>query len=213
MKKIVLLTAAFTITLAGAALAQDKKSNAEYISIGPVIGFSHNWVSNMYGSNKLNAGGYIGAGLVYSKDPHWAWGGQVTFSKEGYRVGDPINNISTGIPVYLRIPLRAYYFFGNYGDDIRPKVYLGPSFGIKLAESDDTRGGDVLNAQNIGPCRTFEAGINAGVGMDVRVKKGVWFDTDLGYTQGLTDAVKDPAGTYNTSQNLAISFGLLFGIR
>lgn len=210
MKNKVLLAAAIAIAFSTQAQAQTSE-RSQYISLGPVVGISHNWVSNLPGTNKFNATGYIGLGLVYSKDAHWGWGAQANVSWEGYRIADADGNISTGTPIYLRIPLRAYYFFGDYKDLIRPKVYLGPSIGFKLGETDEMKGGD-FTAQNVGTFRTLDIGLNAGVGLNVRLKKAVWLNTDLGYYQGLTDAVDDPAGKYNTQQNLALSLGVLLGI-
>jgi outer membrane protein W len=208
MRKILFLSIALLVLSAGIAPAQ-----IEYTSIGPVAGFGHNWVSNLFGMNRFNASPYLGVGLVYARDAHWGYGGQAEFSWEGYRVADQAGNISVATPMYLRVPLRVYYFFGDYKNAVRPKVYLGPSFGLKLSEQDAMRGGDVLASDDIGTFRTFDFGLNGGVGLNVRLNKGVWLNTDLGYYQGLTDAVKDPAGKYNTNQNLALSAGILFGIK
>ena len=60
--------------------------------------------------------------------------------------------------------------------------------------------------------RMFDAGVNAGAGVNIRLMKATWLNLDIGYYQGLTDAVREAAGNYNTNQNLGINAGVLFGL-
>lgn len=117
MKKLVLIAA--VLVIAKSAFAQSKV--VEYASLGPVIGFGNNWVSNMPGTNKFNASGFAGASLVYAKDAHWGYGAEALLSLEGYRVADAAGNIAAANPVYLRLPLHVYYFFGDYQSLVRIK--------------------------------------------------------------------------------------------
>ncbi|HXS35489.1 MAG TPA: porin family protein [Flavipsychrobacter sp.] len=208
MKRILLLAT----TIMFATVPQ---SFAQYISLGPVGGFGTSWVGNMPGTTKFQPSGYLGVGLIYAKNVHWGWGGQLQVSSEGYRKEDMMGDISMVNPVYLRLPLRAYYFFGKQNDNIRPKLYLGPSFGLKLAESSSMSPyySDAYIPGASNDFRTFDFGLNAGAGVNIRLVRATWLNLDLGYYQGLTDAVKDPSGNYNVNHNLALNVGVLFGIK
>lgn len=214
MRKVLLMIMALTMFHV-AAEAQDakKKSDAQYLSLGPVAGIGLNWVSNMGGSGKAMPSGNLGIGLIYAKNEHWGFGGQLTVSAEGYDVMYNGNEMKA-VPLYLRMPLRAYYFFGDYKNTVRPKVYLGPSFAAKLSENDymANRFSDVAAYNNTGTIRPFDIGINAGAGLNFKLAHATWLNLDLGYTQGLLDVVDDPAKHYNTNQNLAVNAGILFGL-
>ena len=62
--------------------------------------------------------------------------------------------------------------------------------------------------------RTFDWGLDAGAGVNVRLARATWLNMDLGYYQGLMDAVKnDAAGNMNMNENLRFNIGVLFGLR
>lgn len=214
MKKVLFIAAILTAFQAS-SFAQEtaRKSNTQYLSLGPVAGVGLNWVSNMAGSSKGMVATNFGIGLIYAKDDHWGWGGQLVASAEGYNVSYNGTTVKA-MPLYLRMPLRAYYFFGDYKDVVRPKIYLGPSLAVKLSENDDfpNHYTDAAIYNNTGMFRTFDLGINAGAGVNIKVSKATWLNLDLGYTQGLMDVVDDPASHYNTNQNLAFNAGVLFGL-
>jgi hypothetical protein len=220
MKKVFVFTAAVLMAASARTMAQSSTtsatthSNSEYISIGPVAGFGDNWVSNLGATARFQPSGYVGIGLVYARNEHWGWGGQVQLSAEGYNVKDGNGYTASSTPLYIRVPLRGYYFFGDYRNTVRPKIYLGPSFGFKVGESDNGyNGADQAMAANLGTFRSFDLGVNVGAGVNIKLAKSVWLNMDLGYTQGVLDAIKDDAGKYNTNQNLAFNAGILFGIK
>ena len=219
MKKLILIAMGM-IVLQNTSNAQNEKKVmavktpiAEYVSIGPVGGFGCSWVSNMGGTNRFNPAGNIGIGLVYARNEHWGWGTQLTLSSEGYSVDYNKYN-AYSMPLYLRLPVRVYYFFGDFRNTVRPKLYLGPQIGYKVAENDNLNGyySDVAMARNTGNFRTYDFGINGGAGLNVKLANATWLNLDLNYYQGLTDAVKDAAGNSNMNINLGFNAGLLFGI-
>ena len=118
------------------------------------------------------------------------------------------------MPLYLRMPLRAYYFFGDFKNTVSPTVYLGPSLAFKMSENDNmpARDQDNFINRNSGQFNTFDLGLNAGVGVNIKMGRVLWLNLDLAYTQGILDAVDDPAGNYSTNMNLRFSAGLLFGL-
>ncbi len=191
-----------------------KNKRPHYLSLGPVLGFGHSWVSNMGGTMRFMPSGSIGVGMVYAKHEHWGWGAQLSFTSEGYYTNYNGFN-AMGVPGYLRMPVRAYYFFGDYKNIVRPKVYLGPSIGVKLMEQ-TTRdnvvaGHDML--LHTGDFRTLDFGLNAGAGVNIQLAKGTWLNLDLGYYHGLTDVLDDPAAMNIMNRNLGINAGILFGLR
>ena len=184
------------------------------VFVGPVIGAGNSWVGNLPGDVQFKSTGYVGVSLIELPSHHWGWGGQVTLSSEGYAVND-LGGLQTIKPLYLRVPVRAYYFFGNRHDWLRPNLYLGPSFGLKLAEYATVSNAyyDNYMAHTSSNFRTFDLGINGGGGLDFRVARHAWLNLDLGFYAGLSDAVKDADNTYNPNHNMTGSIGLLFDIR
>ena len=220
MKKVLLFTtglllAIFTRTTAQTQVTVETWKPAEtQVFFGPVAGFGNSWVNNLPGNIMFKSSGYAGIGLIELSGRHWGWGGQLTLSSEGYAVND-LGGLQTIKPLYLRVPVRAYYFFGRRSDWIRPNLYLGPSFGLKMAEYYTVSNTyyDNYMAHNSSYFRTFDAGINGGAGLDFRLARRTWLNLDLGFYQGLTDAVKDPDNTYNPNHDMDISLSLLFDLR
>jgi hypothetical protein len=212
MKKVLLLVTGLFLSVF--------QSKAQYISLGPVAGFGHSWVSNLTGTDRFKASPYLGIGMVYSKDVHWGWGGELAVSHEGYKADMGMNTVTVN-PVYLRLPLRAYYFFGPYKSHIRPKVYLGPSFGFKVDEVQYMNGNRLSNSDVIATTynmhsdmfNSFDVGLNTGAGVNVRLMPGTWLNMDLGYNLGFLDAVDNTANTNNMNQNIRLNVGVLFGLK
>ncbi len=214
MKKTLLLAAIAMIGLGANAQETTKKKNeAQYLSIGPVAGVGMNWVSGLPGSSKAMLSTNFGLGMIYAKNEHWGFGGQLMVSAEGYDF-DYGGHEFKAMPLYLRMPLRAYYFFGDFKNTVRPKVYIGPSLAVKLSENDNmpARNMDNFINRNSGEFNPFDLGINAGGGVNIKMSRSIWLNLDVAYTQGLLDAVNDPAGNYNTNMNLGFGAGLLFGL-
>lgn len=197
----------------------------KYISIGPVVGFNHTGVTNGEMNNtvdiqsKFNPNFHAGISLIYSKNEHWGFGGQLLFSQEGFKkeFSDKRLNIPFNIPFegsykasYIRIPLRAYYFFGDYKSKIRPKVYAGPSIGIKVMDERLP----VIGLTDL-EMSILDLGLQAGVGVNIALSKATWLNLDLNYTQGLLDVLNSPSlkTGYNMNQNLGFQVGVLFGLK
>lgn len=227
MKKIALFTTGLILAIS-TANAQDmvvqkekavKTPGPSYWSIGPTLGFGHSWMSNMSDQN-FKPTANIGLAVIYSRDEHWGWGADLAASAEGYdmdyTMGSRVYNANI-TPVYLRLTPKAYYFFGEYGDVVRPKVYLGPSVAYKLGEDQSVSvstwpngdavprtvypgGADVFN--------DFDLGVNVGAGANVRLASHTWLNLDLGYTHGLIDVTD----MNNMNRNLKINAGLMFGL-
>lgn len=206
-----------TLALMGTttAFGQDTDTKNSYFSIGPVAGVGHSWMSDM-NDQTFKPSAYLGVGMLYSKDAHWGFGGLVTASHEGfsqkvYKFGNEyVNSID---PTYLRATPRVYYFFGDYGDNVRPKLYVGPSVGVKVAEDNYinepapmTDGiymmpeGDVFN--------TVDFGANVGAGANIKLSRVVWLNLDADYYHGFTNATI----FNNKNRSVRANVGVLFGI-
>lgn len=201
--------------LAGAALIAFASVNAQNLSLGPTAGFGHSWDNGDFGNDankKFHASPNIGAKVVYSFVSNWGISADVRFSSEGATVKNEDNEELILRSNYIRIPLQGIYFFGKYGNAIRPKVSLGPSFGFmvggkttyyedgdKISESDSK---DRVNG--------FDVGLTAAAGANFRLSPNVWLNTDLAYYHGFVDVSKTTISARN--RNIGINVGVLFGI-
>ncbi len=217
MKKIVFILLACLVTIAVFAGPGKKASLRSHISLGPVVSLGHSWIhdANVNG-NKFKFAPAAGIGLVYSTDEHLGFGAQLLVSHEGFRHEFP-TPVATGIrtvnPVYLRLPLHIIYFFGKYGDRVRPKIYAGPSLAYKVDErhyygSDEAK---ALLSPYSQPklYKDFDAGISIGAGANVRLSSATWLNLDAGYYHGLASAVE---GYGFKNRNLRLNVGLMWGL-
>jgi len=176
------------------------------ISVGPVAGFGHTWISNVEGKTRYKPSGNFGAQLYYSATEHIGIGAALLYSIEG---GE--NRISgstyTARLNYLRLPIQAAYFFGNYGDRVRPKLAFGPSIGFLVG------GKQMLNTSESGvgdDYKSIDFGFQANGGVHYRIVSGVWLTMDVGFYQGLTDVTENISK--NRNRNIGFNAGLAFGI-
>ena len=201
----------FKTILAFAFLAFAASVQAQNISIGPTVGIQHSWISADLpesSMNTLHMGFNGGIALVYSTESHFGLGGDLKYSQEGVSIQSELAGIKTVTDwntSYLRIPLRLIYFFGEYGNAFRPKVFAGPTMGLLLSsKSQDI---DVKDTTN-----DFDLGVHAGVGLNIRIWERIWLNTDITYTQGLSDVtVSDTDKITNHNGNVGLNAGLLFG--
>lgn len=198
MKKCVLFS--FSLLFSVCLLAQSN------IAAGPVAGFGHSWISNVDGKTRYKPSGNFGAQLYYSATPNVGIGAALLYSIEG---GE--NRISgstyTARLNYLRLPIQAIYFFGQYGDRVRPKIAFGPSVGFMVG------GKQMLNTSETGVSddyKSIDFGFQANAGIHYRLVSGVWLTMDMGYYQGLTDVSE--AVLKNRNRNLGFNLGLAFGV-
>jgi|GEM_PF-734491 len=218
MKKKMIGIIALSLIVSTSVFAQDamakKTTKSKYTSIGPVVGMGHSWVSGM--TNTFKPSAYLGAGILYSRYEHWGFGGLLTashegYSKEVYRFGNTY--VNTIDPTYLRFTPRAYYFFGDYGNNVRPKIYAGPSVAYKVVEDqyiEEPRGfyeltytrptGEVFNS--------WDFGVNAGAGVNIKVAKYMWLNLDADYYHGLLNVTNAD----NKNRTLRANAGLMIGI-
>lgn len=192
------------------------RRGTSYISLGPVGGFGHSWTSNM--NNRFKPSAHLGIAMIYSRFEHWGWGTELTASHEGYSTLTGVNGTEQTIsydPTYLRMTPKAYYFFGDYGDNIRPKIYLGPSVAYKLAEDRYVRGpgGTEVQYMNTGSTmiNDWDLGVDAGAGVNIKVAPYTWLNLDADYYHGLLDVTR-MNGINNMNRSLRANVGVMIGI-
>lgn len=201
----------FKIILTIAFLAAIINVQAQNFSIGPSVGFQHSWISSELSdssSHTIHPGFNVGLSLVYSDESHFGLGADLKYSMEGTSIKTDVLNVQTVTDwntTYIRLPLRVIYFFGQYGNSIRPKIFAGPTLGALLSsKSEDVDVKDLTNS--------FDVGVHGGVGLNIRLLQKIWLNTDVTYTQGLSDVTQsDFDDTKNHNGNLAVNAGLLFG--
>ena len=140
---------------------------AQYMSLGPSVGGGISWLT--YPDESFDQSPRFtwnaGATFVYSTESHLGFGADLKFSQEGtstsYDVlGTQYDN--TLCLNYLRLPLRAIYFFGDYGQSVRPKIFLGPTLGILLSANNSVDPGESVDVKD--SFNTVDVGVHIGAG-------------------------------------------------
>jgi hypothetical protein len=168
-------------------------------SIGPTVGASHAFLIP-YKSWQFNPQWTAGLSWIYSPYEHFGLGGDVRYSAEGGKL-----NLEPGTTTirldYLRVPIKAMYFFNGVEDNIRPKVTLGPSVGFLV---------DELNTEPV-PANKVDFGVNASAGFNYRMMENLWLNVDVNYYQGLIK-IREAGSTKELNGNLGLQLGVLVGL-
>lgn len=189
-------------------------------SIGPEVGVNFSkWGSDADDSD-YKTGLLAGAFVTYSIQNTYGFSAKVLFSQKGaaYTLSAPGDDTDVKAQLnYIEIPITARVFFNREGT-IRPNVFLGPSFGFLTGAKVKVEDGDYENYEDIDDnidsykdvYNTFDLGIAAGLGLNIKVGEEMYFIIDARYTYGLTDIAK--GGSDVNNQAVAVSAGLSFGI-
>jgi len=188
-----------------------KMVSAQFFSIGPSAGLQHTWISDLDENAKtaLHPGFNGGASMVFSTESHWGLGADLKYSLEGSKLkSDSLNLTTKWNTSYLRLPIRGIYFFGDYGNSVRPKVFLGPTLGYLLSSKFE-------NTDFKSTTSSFDIGVHGGVGLNFKLMEAIWLNTDVTYTKGFLDVTQDTelSNANNLNGNVAINVGVLFGLR
>jgi hypothetical protein len=186
---------------------------AQNLSIGLIGGVGHSWTSvdRVTTSDTRLHGTYnIGGRLVYSFESNWGISGDVKFSSEGQTVGTSNKNKTAYRANYIRIPLQGIYFFGKFGDRVRPKVSLGPSFGILAGGKIKTfaDGDKIASVKTKDYWKSFDYGVTLAAGGNVRIAPATWLNLDLSYYHGLADVTE--VGPDGSNRNIGVNVGVTF---
>ena len=199
MKKLIIVIA---ITLVAFNM------EAQNLSFGPTAGFGHSWNNADIGTADKSFHAYynIGGRLVYSFVTRWGISGDLKFSSEGQTIKSEGSKIVARAN-YIRVPLQGIYFFGKFGDRVRPKISIGPSFGF-LVGGKSTNGINNTETKTKDYWNNFDFGFTGAVGGNVRIADATWLNLDVAYYHGFTDAAKFSGDAKN--RNIGINVGVTF---
>ena len=207
-----------TILFIAIFMASISKLNAQTFSIGPTAGFGHSWITNYSDRTKFNAAWNAGLSFIYSTKTNFGIGVDIKYSAEGikndYSVEGPADGLITVTNTlnanYIRVPFKLIYFFGKYGNAVRPKLYVGPDFGFFVG------GKSVLDYGNVKyDTKEFIKGFDFGgivaAGLNFRLAPATWLNTDIAYYNGFINVSKDDNNNHN--KNLQLNIGLLVSLK
>jgi hypothetical protein len=200
MKKIILSALLF---LGVHAFAQNNNTivpvppiEQSKLSIGFMGGYGHSFIMP-YQNYTFNSSWEAGLSSTYSNWAHWALGFDITYSSEGSSLKVSDQTYKTQLD-YIRVPMRAIYFFKDYEDDFRPKITLGPTLGF------------LVNEVNSTGASAFDLGGSVSLGFNYRLMRAVWLTADVNYYQGFLDVYSDNS-LNDMNGNARINLGLSFG--
>ncbi|WP_018345186.1 porin family protein [Cytophaga aurantiaca] len=209
------------ILLSGILLLGVLAANAQRTSIGVTAGYGTAWLSDTDEDVTFNPAWNLGATLVYSTDTHWGFGADVKYSREGLRFTNPGSGPYNGQTIttkvgsdYIRVPIRAIYFFNKNDHAFRPNVSLGPSFGFLTGGQIRTLDGDknlIYKSPVNDSFKAFDFGLQGTIGASYMVSDGLWLSADVVYYHGFIQQNKNGSNNMMNS-NLGINLGLRFGI-
>jgi len=192
------------VTFSAAFSQAEPGEKNKTFSLGPAIGFGHTGIRNTVGTDIFKPNWSAGVIFNYSSQSHWGFAADVLWSMEGARVQSSGDEIDLTLQ-YIRVPLKVAYYFGDFEDDFRPKITLGPSMGFLIdgdSDSDSYGTTDVTSFYN-----KFDIGVNASLGFNWKLATNMWLNTDLNYYTGFTDI---RTNQYNS--HFGLQLGLAFGL-
>lgn len=201
MKKFLLLL------VISSGLFVNAKAQSKF-SIGPNAGVGMSWISND-GDAKAKLAGNVGLSTVYSATEHFGLGLDLKYSFEG--VKSKTDNSSLDMN-YVRIPLKAIYFFNGYGDKLRPKIAIGPSFGFLTSAKAKDGSGPSVDVKEI--FNSFDLGVTAAAGLNYKLVSNTWLNLDVSYLHGISDIIKNNTSGSDAShnRNIQLNVGVNFGL-
>ncbi|HET9055043.1 MAG TPA: porin family protein [Cyclobacteriaceae bacterium] len=210
------LLSVFGLALSVAVVAQESDRTW---SIGPEVGASFSKHGMDADDSDYKAGLAAGGFVTYSIRNTYGFTAKVLFNQKGGQSdgGELKEQLN-----YIEIPVLARLFFNREGT-VRPNVFFGPSFGFLTGAKWKVGDGDYENVEDIegdlfdevdsykDMYNTFDFGLGAGLGVNIKVGDEMYFVIDARYTYGFSDIYRRASGTVN-NQNVAVTAGLSFGI-
>lgn len=187
-------------------IVTNQKLSGQYVTFGRAFSFGDAFITDKDVKHGFLLSLTGGLSITYADNEHYGFAADVVYATEGSNsktaglAGDIQNKIKLG---YIRIPLKYIRFLGEYGDPIRPKIFVGPSFGyLVLAET---------NRDNtIGEFNKFDMGLHIGVGANKIICDRIWLNTDITYTQGILDITKQTFDNNEINLNGSVRFNISF---
>lgn len=220
MKKMIFRVSGLTLVALLLTIGVYAQSDRVW-SIGPEVGASFSKHGMDADDSDYKAGLVAGGFITYSIKNTYGFTAKVLFHQKGEQQNDGDFKEQLN---YIEIPVLARFFFNREGT-VRPNVFVGPSFGFLTGAKVKIGDGDYENVEDLDfdgnpfegvdsykdVYNTFDFGLGAGLGLNIRVAEEMYFIIDARYTYGFTDIYKESSGTFN-NQNVAVTAGLSFGI-
>ncbi len=230
MKNLLILLVVLLQTNMSKAQAQQQTADqsANYFTIGPRVGVNFTDFKGVDAESKTGAN--AGILFVYSFQEHFGVSSGIFYSMEGAKYTTTTS--SNGIVIesknkfnlsYIRVPVLASVFFGQYGDKVRPKISLGPCIGFLVgaenkSETTTTEGSVTSTSTATTKVKdnftSTDFGAVVAAGLNIRLMERTWLNFDVDYYMGAVD-IRDvqPSGTdalknNGFSVNLGVGFGL-----
>jgi len=205
------------LLFAGTAMAQDKnnagapKATASNFSIGVKGGTQFSSFSRFAPVN-ARIGWNAGLTMTYSAWEHWGLGGDVLYTRTGgyysadRPTGDTRHTVRTD---YVRFVPKVTYFFMDLDDAIRPKLFVGPNFGVLTMARDKNRNWNLYDEY-----RPVEFGVTVGTGFNWRMARAIWLNVDVEYLVGISriNSIRTYDPYHLRTNSLSASVGVAFGI-
>ena len=175
--------------------------SAQTLSIGPMIGgnvSTFTSISNNKGLIGLSLGGFAN----YSVNDHFGLGLKVMYAQLGTAFDANSEHLRLH---YVQVPITAVYYFGEAGNQFRPKVFAG-IYLAPLIKATNKNGDKLLGTDGKSAYNNFDFGGLIGAGFNYRIQSRTWLNVDAGLTRGLTDVTK------NTLNYQNIAFGINVGV-
>ena len=181
-------------------IAYIPNSIGQKLSIGPMAGVNISSISDVDNSKSLTG---LNAGLFlnYSVNENLGFGLKGLFSQLGTGVENTDNHTRLN---YIQLPLSVVYFFGERGNTIRPKVFIGPYLGF-LMSAQDQDGKDLPD--NL--FNSTDLGGQIGAGFNYSFKNRSWLNFDLGYSTSLVNITNHASFDYR-NRSFFVSLGYSF---
>lgn len=202
MKKILMIAAVCTFS---AAFSQEAPGAAtKTFSIGPAVGFGHTGLRKTSGTDIFKPSWNAGIIINYSNREHVGFAADVLWSMEGARVTNDGSETDLTLQ-YIRVPLKFAYFFGDFENDFRPKITVGPSMGFLLHARNDSEDFGISTVTSY--YNTFDIGVNASIGFNWKLGTNVWLNTDFNYYTAFMP-VRNSLYNSNFGARVGLAFGL-----
>jgi outer membrane protein W len=197
-------------------------STAQNLSMGKTASIGQSWLSTQQdmvsGFNNKEMHLSYGAGLkmVYSFNPNWGISSDLRFSSEGATFStETPDDVERRYRInYIRHSMQGTYFFGDYGNRVRPKLSVGPQVGLFAGGKSKVKNTveNVPEVKSKNMFTTWDAGVVGAAGANIRLMPNTWLNMDVSYYHGLVDINDTPSDNEIHNRSLLFNIGVLYGM-
>lgn len=205
--KLIFLFGSILLSIAG---------SAQTTCVGFTAGTGLSWISNITPAGQKAAPAIavnFGATIIYNTDGKLGFSGDVLFSSEGTDYSNTTIQPTSKTKFnseYIRVPLKAIYYFNAYRNKIRPSVFAGPDIGFLTGGKIFTRytNGYVVREYVNNVFKHYDVGVIAGGGLSFSLGDDLWLNANVAYYQGLVKQNTAGSKNANLEFNASVTFGL-----